>query len=705
MAAHGGFHDENENLHRLASLDKSRIPADGGADFNRLIFAHSPYLLQHAENPVDWFQWGEEAFAKARAEDKPIFLSIGYATCHWCHVMAHESFEDREVAKTLNDSFVAIKVDREERPDIDDQFMAVAQMISGSGGWPLNVLLTPDKKPFFAATYLPKERRMGMPGIIDLLARISQFWQRERDKVEESCRTIMASLERLSWTEPAYAGGELEEAAFNQLAAMYDGDWGGFGQAPKFPMPHYISFLLRCWKAGRPEALQMAEHTLTRMRQGGIYDQLGFGIHRYSVDRQWLVPHFEKMLYDQALVAIAFAEAFQATGKNYYREVVREILNYCLVEMTGIDGGFCSAQDADTEGQEGKFYLWAAAEVKEVLGEEAARLFCRLFDITEKGNFEGKNILHLPASIASFADREGLIAESFKGDLIKWRAKLLTVRQKRIRPLRDAKVLTAWNGLLIAALAKGYGVTGDETYLRAAESAVTIILEKLQTREGRLSRSYHLGQAKIPAFLEDYAFLGWGLLELYQVSLHQEYLFQALRLARDIIRLFSAPGGGFYDSGMDAEEVLIRQKNAYDGAMPSGNSIAAMNLLRLGKILKDDSLETAGEQGVGAFLGNALQQPAGYLQLIMAHDYQHAEKIEITLAGAREGAEIRALLAAINRHFIPGLVLRHAEDGDAGAGTMEAPAVGAAAYICASGACRPPVTTADELESLLVELE
>ncbi|WP_243371956.1 thioredoxin domain-containing protein [Geotalea sp. SG265] len=704
MAISEHYRDENELVRQLASLDKSRIPVDGGAEFNRLIFTDSPYLLQHATNPVDWYPWGEEAFARAEAEDKPVFLSIGYATCHWCHVMARESFEDRDVAAVLNASFVAIKVDREERPDIDDQYMAVAQMLSGSGGWPLNIIMTPDRKPFFAATYLPKVRRMGMPGIIELLDRIMQFWRGERDKVEETCRTIIASLERLNKSERVEAGPELEEAAYRQLVDLYDQEWGGFGQAPKFPMPHYLSFLLRCWKGGQSEALQMTGHTLTMMRQGGIYDQIGFGIHRYAVDRQWLVPHFEKMLYDQALVTIAFAEGFQATGSEPYREVVRELLNYTLVEMNGSEGGFCSAQDADTEGQEGKFYLWTQAEVEQVLGKDAARLFCRLFNLTEKGNFEGGNILHLPISVAAFAVREGLDAGELKGELVKWRAKLLTVREKRVRPLRDTKVLTAWNGLMIAALARGYGITGDESYRARAESTVAFVLKHLQTPEGRLLRSYHRGQAKIPGFLEDYAFFVWGLLELYQVTLGPDYLSQALLLTKDMLRLFSSPDGGFYDSGIDGEEVLIRQKSAYDGAIPSGNSIAAMNLLRLGRMVGDDVLTAAGEGTVQAFLGKALQQPAGYLQLLMAHAYGLAEPIQVTLSGARDGVEMRALLAALNRRFLPRLVIRHGVGGTGEGDTFKASAGGAAAHVCARGACLPPVTAVAELERLLAEL-
>ena len=697
--------DENERLRRLAALDKSAIPADGGSAFNRLIFAGSPYLLQHADNPVDWYQWGDEAFARARAEDKPVFLSIGYATCHWCHVMAHESFEDRQVAEALNRNFVAIKVDREERPDIDDQYMKVAQIISGSGGWPLNIIMTADKRPFFAATYLPKTRRMGMPGIIELLEKISEFWQAQPEKVEENCAAIMDALTRLNVPTAAdRAGMELEASAFQQLAGMYDEALGGFGTSPKFPMPHYISFLLRFWKrSGSTEALEMAEQTLTTMRRGGIYDQVGFGFHRYAVDRQWLVPHFEKMLYDQALLAVAYAEAFQSTGNDLYRDVVREILTYALREMVLPEGGFCSAQDADTEGEEGRFYLWTPDEVAAVLGAESAPVFCRLFDVTQKGNFEGRNILHLLLPLETFAEREGVIPELLRADVARWRESLLAERDKRIRPLRDAKALAAWNGLLIAALAKGYGVCGDDSFLQAADRAVAFVGKHLRTPEGRLLRSYHLDRATIPAFLEDYAFFVWGLIELYQVTLSNDYLEEAIRLSREMLRIFAGEdGGGLFESGADAEEVLLRQKNAYDGVLPSGNSVAAMNLMRLGRICKDAALQEAGEAVVRAFLGSAEKQPAAYLQMFMAHEFQLAAEVEITLVGEREREEMKVMLAAISKRFLPHLVLRQTDKGAIGGFT--APRGGVAAYVCAGGACRPPVGTAEELERFLDEV-
>ncbi len=459
---------DNLKIQRLIEVDKSSLPTDGGPDFNRLIFARSPYLLQHAENPVDWHQWGEEAFARAKREDKPVFLSIGYATCHWCHVMERESFEDQDVAEVLNRHFVSIKVDREERPDIDDQYMTVSQMMmEGGAGWPLSLFLDPDKKPFYAATYIPRQARSGMLGIIDLLEQIAEVWRTQRDVVESTCAANIQNLAAKAEPVPAAIpeSGIIADA-YRYLEMIYDGQWGGFGPAPKFPRPLFLSFLLRYWKKAQDsEALAMVERSLQMMRKGGIYDQLGFGFHRYSVDQQWLAPHFEKMLYDQGMLAIAYLQAFQVTGNDLYKDVAEEIFTYVRGEMTSPEGGFYSARDADTEGMEGKHYLWTPAEVRTIIGEQAAQTFCSLYDITEHGNFEGKNILHLPVSIEELAEREGTPPASLRAACEEWRKLLLAAREKRVKPLRDEKILTAWNGLMIAALAKGFAVTGEKRYL------------------------------------------------------------------------------------------------------------------------------------------------------------------------------------------------------------------------------------------------
>ncbi len=677
-------------------MDKSALPADGGERYNRLIFADSPYLLQHAENPVDWYQWGEAAFAKAAAEEKPLFLSIGYATCHWCHVMAHESFEDREVAEVLNLHYVAIKVDREERPDIDDQFMSVAQMMTGSGGWPLQVIMTPDRQPFFTVTYLPKHGRGGMPGLIELLEQIAELWRTRRETVLQNCAAVLQSLSSLSVPSPGeLEGTEILERAFTQLDQLYDPVYGGFGGAPKFPMPNYATYLLRHWKrTGSVQALRMADHTLRMMRQGGVCDQLGFGFHRYAVDRQWLVPHFEKMLYDQALIALAYLEAFQATGDRFHQRCAEEIFSYLLREMTSAEGGFFSGQDADTEGEEGKYYLWTLEEVKQIVGEQGARIFSPLFDVTEKGNFEGANILHLTVAPEEFAKREGMLPELLRADQERWREPLLKAREERIRPLRDEKVLTAWNGLAIAALARGGAATGDDMWLSAARRAAAFVRDNLVRPDGRLMRSYHLGRASVPAFLEDYAFYVWGQIELYEATLDAGYLDEALRLTGEMLRLFGSPDrSGLFETGADAEQLQlsVRSRTAYDGVIPSGNSVAAMNLLRLGRITDDPELSREGEGILRGFMGGVARQPAGYLQFLSALDYFSGPEVEVTLAGPADADEMRRMLKAVKGRFIPNLVLRREEEGET------------VARVCARGACRPPAKTAEELERLLDE--
>jgi uncharacterized protein YyaL (SSP411 family) len=690
--------DENVRIKRLIELDKSTLPPDGGPEFNRLIFATSPYLLQHAANPVDWYPWGEEAFVKAAGEDKPIFLSIGYATCHWCHVMEHEAFEDREAAAAFNRSFVCIKVDREERPDIDAQYMTVAQMMTGSGGWPLNVFMTPGKKPFFAATYMPRTPRMGMPGIIQILERVAELWRTDRQKLEQDSALTVEALTRHFQPHPgSLPDAEVAQNACEQLMKMYDGTWGGFGNAPKFPMPLNVSFLLHFWKrTGNATALAMAEHSLRMMRQGGIYDQLGFGFHRYAVDRQWLVPHFEKMLYDQALIANAYLEAFQATAVPFYLKVAEEIFAYVLGEMASPEGGFFAGQDADTEGEEGIYYLWTPAEIASAIGHDEARVFCRLFDVTDKGNFEGRNILHLPVPPETFAAREGILPEVLTADLERWRQTLLKVRGRRVRPFRDEKVLTAWNGLMITALARGYALSGEERYLAAAERTAAFIGTKLTAPSGRLLRSFHLGEASVPAFLEDYAFFIWGLIELHQVTLEPAFLESAGHLANDMLRLFDGVvGDGLYETGDDSEQLPVRQQSAYDGVLPSGNGMAAFDLFRLGQISGDDFFGKAGEVIARSFMGDLTRQPLASLTLLSASDFHLGPEVTVTLSGKRE--ELREMLRAVHCRFIPNLALRYGSEGG------EYPTVGGlpTAYVCAMGACRPPVTGADALGALL----
>jgi uncharacterized protein len=698
--------DEIKRIKEFINLDKSTLPQDGGSRFNRLIFTTSPYLLQHADNPVDWYPWGDEAFAKARAEDKPILLSIGYSTCHWCHVMEEESFSDRQAAAIINKFVVPIKVDREERPDIDAQYMKVAQMMTGRGGWPLNIIMTPDRKPFYAATYIPKFDRMGMPGIMNLLTKISELWHTRKDLIDRDGTAILDALKK-SVEQPAAGIAErtVLDTAFRELEKMFDPTYGGFGDAPKFPMPLYCALLLRHWyRTGSSVAREMMLKTLQSMRAGGIYDQVGHGIHRYSVDREWLVPHFEKMLYDQALVGLAYLESFQAFGNLFCKKVAEEIFDFVLREMTSADGGFLSGLDADSEGEEGKFYLWSVAGVRETLGIERAQLYCKVYDITENGNYEGSNIPHLQRSVADYAKAEGMELNALETELEKARLELLAQREKRIRPFRDEKVLTAWNGLMIAALARGSIAGTNQRFLSAAEKAAAFILENLRDASGRLLRSFHLGAASVPAFLEDYAFFAWGLLELYEATAKSVYLDEAHHLFEEMIRLFrDDEQGGFFDSGADAEEVLFRSKGSYDDVIPSGNSVAALNLIKLGKILRKDSLIREGDRTLRAFSGRIEQQPHGYPNMLAALDFFHGPDVEITVACREKDADCTAMLQLIRSRFIPDLVLRFVE-GDSNEPDCKPLDGQPTAYICAGGACRPPAPGLQNLHKQLEEL-
>ncbi|HHT9123488.1 MAG TPA: thioredoxin domain-containing protein, partial [Candidatus Wunengus sp. YC63] len=515
----------NENSpHTKNSQTDIKTPHKGKP--NHLINEKSPYLLQHAYNPVDWYPWGEEAFQKAARENKPIFLSIGYSTCHWCHVMEYESFEDEEVAKILNENFVSIKVDREERPDIDNIYMTVCQAMTGSGGWPLNLFLTPERKPFYAGTYFPKTERYGNPGFIAILKQISNLWKTNKESVLTSSEQVVKVLQTVS--EPSTTEtltSDTLKHAYEQMTGNYDNIYGGFGTSPKFPTPHNYTFLLRWWKRSNdPTALEIVEKTLDRMGRGGIYDQLGGGFHRYSTDEYWLVPHFEKMLYDQALLAMAYIEAYQATGKEFYADIVKDIFTYILRDMTSPEGGFYSAEDADSEGVEGKCYVWTPDEIIKILGEKDGKIFCDFYDVSKEGNFEEKNILHVDKEINAFARLEGIKLEDLREMLSKARAKLFTVREKRIRPHKDDKILTSWNGLMIAALAKGAQALNEPKYAQAAMRAADFISNTLRLKDGSLLKRYRLGEAAIPGHLDDYAYFVWGLIDLYEATFEVKYL-------------------------------------------------------------------------------------------------------------------------------------------------------------------------------------
>lgn len=679
---------------------------------NRLAKEKSPYLLQHKNNPVDWYPWGEEAFEKAKGEDKPVFLSIGYSTCHWCHVMERESFEDEEVAALLNKYYVAIKVDREERPDIDHIYMTVCQAMTGSGGWPLTVIMAPDKKPFFAGTYFPKHNRYGRPGLMDVLEQIQEKWNSDKNEIISMGERISEAIKPQFHAD---SSGKLGEGTFNKarltLGKNFDPDYGGFGNAPKFPTPHNMAFLLRHWKkTGDQEALAMVEKTLQSMHDGGIYDHLGYGFARYSVDRIWLVPHFEKMLYDNALLAMVYLEAYQITGRELYAEVAREIFTYVLRDMTSPEGGFYSAEDADSEGEEGKFYVWKPEEIKQVLGDKTGELFCRWYDVTPKGNFEGHSILNrINASTGDFDP--GMGRDQWKKTLAEARQKLFDVREKRIHPHKDDKILTSWNGLMIAALAKGHDVLQEQKYLDAAIRAVEFILSRLRNGDGRLLARYRDGEAAYPAYIDDYAFLIWALIELYQADRRPAWLKHALELQEEQNRLFwDSAGGGYFFYGSDGEELLARPKEVYDGATPSGNSVAALNLIRLARITGRNELAAMAETMFECFAGNVSGYPAGHTHFLMAFLTATTPGKEVVVVSGRDKEDINRELQSISRIFSPETVflyrLRGEDNGELEAiapftGAMPIPENKTLYYVCRDFACGQPVEDIAEVRNIL----
>ncbi|MBA3766030.1 MAG: thioredoxin domain-containing protein, partial [Acidobacteria bacterium] len=634
---------------------------------NRLIKEKSPYLLQHAHNPVDWYPWGEEAFEKARRENKPVFLSIGYSTCHWCHVMEAESFSDTQVASLMNDAFVSIKVDREERPDIDNVYMNVSVLMTGSGGWPLTIIMTPDKRPFFVATYIPKDGRFGQAGLLDLIPRVKEAWATQHERILQSATQITSALQqKTSNSSGADPDTSTLQAAYQQLKSRFDERYGGFGQSQKFPTPHNFLFLLRYWKrTGDAKALEMVERTLQAMRRGGMYDHVGFGFHRYSTEPTWLVPHFEKMLYDQALLAMAYTEAFQATGKEEYEKTAREIFTYVLRDMTSASGGFYSAEDADSEGEEGKFYLWSEKEIRQALGKEDADLFVKVFGVQSGGNFTeqstgnkpGTNILYLSKPLRETAADLKLPEQQLRNRLELSRQKLFAVREKRIHPGKDDKILVDWNGLMIAALAKGAQAFNEPKYLEAAMRAADFIQRNVRTSDGRLLHRYRDGQANIKAHAEDYAFLIWGLLELHEATFQINYL-RAADLNNELLKHFwDANRGGFYFSADDGEALLVRSKEIYDGAIPSGNSVAMLNLLRLGRITANTDFEQKAAAIGRAFSGEIKSSPSASTQLMVALDFGIGPSYEVVIAGGSQAEDTRAMLNALRIRFIPNKVV------------------------------------------------
>jgi len=631
---------------------------------NKLINEKSPYLLQHAKNPVDWYPWGEEAFQKAKSEDKPIFLSIGYSTCHWCHVMEAESFENEQVAEIMNKSFVSIKVDREERPDIDKIYMTVCQLMTNSGGWPLTILMTPDKKPFFAGTYFPRETRFGRIGLMDLINRVKYLWNNNRKELLESSENITFALKDMTQESPGQILNEKAlKTAYNQLKARFDEKNGGFGNAPKFPAPHNLLFLLRIWKrTGDKDALNIVEKTLNAMRRGGIYDHIGFGFHRYSTDSHWLVPHFEKMLYDQALLALTYLEAFQATRKEIYKNTAKEILEYVLRDMTAPEGGFYSAEDADSEGVEGKFYIWTKEEIEHLLGKDEAELFMKLYNVIEEGNYleeasrekTGKNILHLKPSLDDIS-KDTIISNNQSNNSVNFMRNLLfKARNERIKPLKDDKILVDWNGLMIAAFSYAGYVLNESKYTIAAKKTVKFIFENMLTSENSLFHRFRDGEADIPAFLDDYAFLIWGLINLYESTFEIEYLKKAIELNDILIEKFwDFNIGGFFFTTGDSEDLLTRQKEIYDGAIPSGNSVQMLNLLRLYQLTGDGDFEEKAEIISKVFAENVRATPSAYTFLMIAVDYAVGPSYSLVVAGDTEKEDTLFMIKSFRTKYLP----------------------------------------------------
>jgi hypothetical protein len=695
---------------------------------NRLANEASPYLLQHAHNPVDWYPWGDQALARARHEDKPIFLSIGYAACHWCHVMERESFEDPDVARFLNEHFVAIKVDREERPDLDEIYMNALHLLGRSGGWPLNVFLTPDLRPFFGGTYFPPQDRYGMPAFRRVLESVATAYRTRRGDIETAAAQVTDALRRLA-AGPGASGGSggsggalsrrLIEDAVRQWHCVFDADHGGFGEPPKFPPSLAIHVLLTHHaRTGLADALAMATQTLDAMARGGLYDQVGGGFHRYAVDRRWLVPHFEKMLYDNALLAAAYLEAFQVTRKPLYERVVRETLGYLRRDLAEAGGGFHSSQDADSQGQEGRYYVWTPAEVLAALGRDDADLFCRFYDVSDEGNFEGRSILHVPVPAEAFAPRFSLTVEALEQRLADLRQRLLAARRQRVPPAKDDKVLTDWNGLAISAFARAYGVLGDAAYREAAERAARFLLATLRGPQGLL-HAYRAGRSHAAAYLDDYAFLIEALLDLYEATFDAAWIVEARRLSDEMTARFQDDaGGGFFQTQADQPDLVARIKRIHDAAVPAGSAVAARGLLRLWKLTDSRSDFERAETTLKTFAAVAgparsggRPAPTGAAAYLSALEFYLGPVREIAVVGRPGAADTQALLDAARRRFLPARVLASSDPAapDAAQTAKLIPLLSgktlaggrATAYVCENFACREPVTSAEALERLL----
>lgn len=680
---------------------------------NRLINESSPYLLQHAHNSVDWYPWGDAAFARAKKEDKPVFLSIGYSTCHWCHVMEVESFENEQIAEIMNEHFICIKVDREQRPDVDQIYMNAVVMMTGSGGWPLSVFLTPDGKPFYGGTYYPPQDSFGRPGFPRVLLSIAEAWKNKRQDLIDSAGKLSEQL-----AQPEGPAGESQlspeilKRAFDYYQNSFDSAHGGFGGAPKFPQPTNLSLLLYYFnRTGEKDALNMVEKTLNEMAKSGMYDQIGGGFHRYSTDQRWLVPHFEKMLYSQALISKVYLQAYQVTKNKQYADVVKDIFNYVLRDMADPKGGFNSAEDADSEGKEGTFYLWDTKQTESLLGKDNAEIFNAYYGITQKGNFEeGKTILNITTSVEQLEKKFQKHSAEIENILESSCAILLDERSKRIRPHRDDKVISAWNGLMISSLAYGGAVLQEQKYITAAERSAEFILDTLH-KNNRLMRYYRQGRVVEKAFLDDYAFMITAMLDLYEATFDTKWLLEAKILSEEMNELFADnKHGGFFLTGNDAEKLITRTKPVYDGAIPSGNSIAALALMKLGRLTMHQPFGDRGAGVVKAFQSQLQQSPAHYPAMLMSLNFLLGPTQEIVIAGNAEQADTKQMLKLIRSNFLPNAVLLLHPNGKA-ASEIETivPFIAnqtaidgkATAYICENYVCIRPVNTIDELKNLL----
>jgi len=680
---------------------------------NGLIDQTSPYLLQHAHNPVDWLPWGSKAFEMAQKEDKPIFLSIGYSTCHWCHVMEHESFENEQIAEIMNEHFVSIKVDREQRPDVDEIYMNAVVMMTGSGGWPLSVFLTPEGKPFYGGTYFPPRDAYGRPGFERLLLSVANAWKSRRQELVGSAAKMSELLQsQASPTDKSNLSPEIVHEAFVSFQNLFDAVNGGFGTAPKFPQPVNLSMLLSYWhRTADNQALNMVEKTLDEMANGGIYDHIGGGFHRYATDAHWLVPHFEKMLYDQALLGKVYLQAYQITKKERYARIAREIFDYVLRDMTDPAGGFYSAEDADSEGREGTFYLWDPEKIDSALDEEQARLFNACYGITNEGNFEeGKTILNITASMEQLGKEFQKDHAAIENILKTARTSLFKERAKRIRPHRDEKIITAWNGLMISSLAYGGAVLDEEKYIRAARRSAEFILNTLH-KNGRLMRYYRDGQVVEKAFLDDYAFTAMGMLDLYEATFDVKWLIEAKSLSNRMIELFAdTEKGGFFLAGKDGDKLIARTKSGSDGAIPSGNSVAAVVLLKLGRLTMNQHFTDLGGKVLETFSQQLEQSPAYSSAMLRALDFRLGPAQEIIIAGKADSPDVKKMLRLIRGKFLPNaVVLLHEPDKADSALYNTVPFIKnqtaidgkATAYVCENYVCKKPVNNIGEFESLI----